>query len=292
MRRFGFIHNLRAGHGRQADIIHLVAARMAAQGHTVREYACPGDPARPVRQALDDGCDTVVACGGDGTVSGVARALQKSPAVLAVFPLGTLNHFARDLGIHSVAEAERVLLEGKTREVDAGALNGRLFINNSGIGIYPAIVLARDDARRSGIPKWPAFVIACVKALAKLPFLRLRLEVDGRNLARITPFLFVGNNIYETEGRPIGTRKQLDSGVLGICTARHHGVTGLIRIAFRALFGYLREDRDFTLVTAKRLRVRTKHPKDLHVSLDGEVVRMRQPLNYSIVPRAVRVLAP
>ena len=290
--RFGFIHNSRARHGRQTALVEAAIAALRAHGHDACVYECPAEPAEPVARAVKDGCDVVVACGGDGTVNGVASAIRGSKAVLAVFPLGTLNHFARDLGIHGIAQAERVLLDGHVREIDAGLVNGHLFVNNSGIGIYPSIVQEREMVRKSGIPKWPAFVVACIRALAKLPFLRLGLEADGHHLRRTTPFLFVGNNLYTTEGFAIGRRNRLDAGVLAVCAARHQGPWGLIKIAFRALFATVRRDRDFTLVTAKRLTVRAQRRKTLRVSLDGEVRRMKTPLEYSVVPRALRVLAP
>jgi len=265
---------------------------LCALGDEAREYECRSSPAEPVALAIRDACTIIVACGGDGTVSGVAAAMRDSHLPLAVFPLGTLNHFARDLGIHSVAAAEQVLIDGRVREIDTGMVNGRLFINNSGIGIYPAIVLEREKVRQSGLPKWPAFVIASIGALINLPFLRLHLEADGLHLARITPFLFVGNNVYETQGRSIGTRARLDAGILGVCTARHHGPTGLIRIAFRALAGTVRGDRDFTLLTARKVTVRARRRAELYVSLDGELCRLRPPLHYSVLPRSLRVLAP
>jgi diacylglycerol kinase family enzyme len=292
LRRFGFIFNSRAGPGHHAALIQSAMAGIRALGDEAHQYECHSSPAEPVAHAIRDECTVIVACGGDGTVSGVAAAIRDSHLPLGVFPLGTLNHFAKDLGIHSIAEAEHVLLKGRVREIDTGAVNGRLFINNSGIGIYPAIVLEREKVRRSGIPKWPAFLIASIRALIRLPFLRLHLEADGLHLARITPFLFVGNNVYETEGRSIGTRAKMDEGLLGVCTARHHGPTGLIRIAFRALAGTVRQDRDFTLLTVRRLTVRTRRRAELDVSLDGELWRLRPPLHYSVLPRALRVLVP
>jgi diacylglycerol kinase family enzyme len=292
LRRFGFIFNSRAGRGHQAALVGSAMVGVRALGDEAHQYECPSNPAEPVARAIRDACSVIVACGGDGTVNGVAAALRGSHLPLGVFPLGTLNHFAKDLGIHSVAAAERVLVEGRVRTVDTGLVNGRIFINNSGVGIYPAIVLEREKVRKSGVPKWPAFVIASVRALVNLPFLRLHLEADGVRLARITPFLFVGNNLYETQGRSIGTRARLDAGVLGVCTARHHGPTGLIRIAFRALAGSVREDRDFTMLSARRLIVQTRRRAELDVSLDGELCRIRPPLHYSILPRALHVLAP
>jgi len=292
LRRYGFIFNSRAGRGGQSALVHAAMAALRARGDEAREYECPASPVVPVAHAIRDGCTVIVACGGDGTVSGVAAALRESHVPLGVFPLGTLNHFARDLGIRSLDEAERVLFEGRVREIDGGMVNGRLFINNSGIGIYPAIVIEREKVRRTGMPKWPAFLIACIRSLFRLPFLRLHLEADGIHLARITPFLFVGNNVYETEGRSIGTRARLDGGTLGVCTARHHGPMGLIRIAFRALAGSVREDRDFTLLTARQITVRTRRRARLYVSLDGELCRLKPPLHYSVLPHAIRVLTP
>ena len=292
MRRFAFIYNARAGYGQQAGIVHAVSEKLRANGDEAREYDCPSDPAEPVARALRDDCHIIVACGGDGTVSGVVSAMRTSGAVLAVLPLGTLNHFAKDLGIPGIGAAEKVLLGARIRTIDLGMVNGHPFVNNSGIGIYPAVVTLRERVRKHGVPKWIAFAFACLKALAKLPFLRLRLEADGRAVARTTPFLFVGNNVYEIEGRSTGTRKRLDGATLGICTARRHGPLGLIRMALRALTGHLREDRDFTAITARQLTVRVKRRKRLHVSLDGEVRTMRLPLEYSVEPGALRVLAP
>ncbi len=266
--------------------------RIRSFGHEVARFECRPESAEPVARALKAGFRVIVACGGDGTVSGVAAAVYRTEATLGVFPLGTLNHFARDLGIRNPVVAEQVLLSGRIRHIDAASLNGRLFINNSGIGIYPAMVREREVVRRLGIPKWPAFVIACLKALAHLPFLRLHLEIDGRRLSRVTPFLFVGNNVYQTEGFSLGRRPRLDAGKLVIFTARHSGPTGLIRIAFRALMGSIRRERDFTELTAEQLTVRTKRPVRMHVSLDGELSRMTTPLKYSILPAALRVLVP
>jgi len=210
---------------------------------------------------------------------------------MGILPLGTLNHFARDLGIASPAAAEGALIRGRTRMVDVASLNGRIFVNNSGIGIYPVIVLDRDAARKTGVPRWPAFVWACIRAIARPPLVRLRLEADELHLARVTPFLFVGNNLYRTEGLAVGTRETLVGGVLGICTARHHGRLGIVRLAFRSIAGTIRQDRDFTVLTARRLVVRTA-ARHVRVSLDGELGRMQPPLEYETLPGALKVIAP
>src|SRR4051794_37510526 len=115
------------------------------------------------RQAVADGAALVVAGGGDGTINAVASALVGTEARLGVLPLGTLNHFAKDLGIPlALEEAVRTVFTGRPQAVDVGEVNGRLFLNNSSLGIYPRIVRLREAHRRQGVRKWIAFV----KALA------------------------------------------------------------------------------------------------------------------------------
>jgi diacylglycerol kinase family enzyme len=291
VRCYGFIYNPQAGDGRRLGLMRAAAGRLRTEGHQVREFISDGDPGVAADNAVREGCDVLVACGGDGTVNAVAQVASVRNAILGVLPLGTLNHFARDLGLQDLASAERALLAGRVHTVDAGMVNGHLFLNNSGIGIYPMMVLERERVRKAGVPRWPAFVVAFVKILLKMPFRHLRLEADGVHLARSTPFLFVGNNVYSVEGKSLGHRMTLDEGLLGIYTARHIGPTGLLRIAVRALLGTVRRDRDFTALTAKKLTVRRRRKGYAHVSLDGEVRRLRMPLEYTSVPGAIKVLA-
>ncbi len=290
MRCYGFIYNPRSGASRRLSLLHAAEEQLRKAGFGVREYLCDGDPGEGARAALRDGCDVLVACGGDGTVNATAAVVYGSAATLAVLPFGTLNHFAKDLGIHTVIEGQNVLLSGTERQIDVGMVNDRVFVNNSSIGMYPVMVREREKVRRSGIPKWTAFGLAFLITAARMPFMRLRIDADGRRMARSTSFLFVGNNVYELAGKSLGTRSTLQAGVLGVCTARDVGVIGLCRIAVRAFLGTIREDRDFLAFTAHKLSVHRR--RHFHVSLDGEVVRMKAPLEYSIVPGALRVLGP
>lgn len=290
MRRYGFIYNPRSGDGQRRSLVHAAEAVLREAGQEVLEFGGNSDPAKAARAALDAGCEVLIACGGDGTVNAVAAAVYQTEAVLAVLPIGTLNHFARDLGIHTLADSEAVLLNGVVRQIDVGFVNGNLFVNNSGVGIYPVMVREREKVQRLGIPKWPAFLWAFVKTAVRMPFMRLRIDSDGHHTARHTSFLFVGNSAYSLEGKGLGSRNSLSAGVLTVCTAHDVGFFGLIRFAVRALFGTLRQDRDFVAFPAKRLTVHRK--RRFHVSLDGEVRRLKSPLEYSINPSALRVLGP
>ena len=245
------------------------------------------------KRVVAKGTELVVAAGGDGTISTVAAALAGTASALGVIPLGTLNHFARDLGISlDVAEAVVTTLEGRERRIDAGEVNGRLFLNNSSIGLYPAMVHRRtQQQRRLGRGKWPAMLWAAHTVLRRHPFMDLTLEIDGVIHRRRTPFVFVGNNVYEMEGFDIGKRARLDAGVLSVYVTQRAGRRRLLGLALRALAGRLKQARDFEAATAARLRIESRHTR-LLVSTDGEVASFDLPLEYRIRPGALRVMAP
>ncbi len=245
------------------------------------------------RKALLQRPQRVVAAGGDGTVSAVASALAGSGVALAVLPLGTLNHFARDLGLPDDLDgALRVAVDGRVREIDVGEVNGRVFVNNSSIGLYAAMVRRRErQRRRFGRGKWHAMLWAAYNALRVHPFLDLTLEVGGIEHRRRTPFVFIGNNAYRMQGLDIGARERLDRGELSLYLAHRTGRLGLVLLALRALIGRLYEGDDFEAATATRLRIDARH-KRLLVATDGEVQAMELPLEYRIRPRALRVVMP
>ncbi len=127
--------------------------------------------------------------------------------------------------------------------------------------------------------------------LSRYPLLRVRLTIDGREIIRRTPIVFIGNNEYVMEGFNVGARERLDAGRLSIYVSQRRGRVGLLALGFRALFGRLHQARDFAAMTAETIVVETRHRR-LHVATDGEVNLMDTPLQYRIRPRALRVLVP
>ena len=234
----------------------------------------------------------IVAAGGDGTVSSVAASVIDSDKILGVLPLGTLNHFARDLKISSDLEtAAQTIVAGHTTEIDVAEVNNRIFLNNSSLGLYPTIVRERVKHQRLGFQKWPAFVWATIQALRRYPFLDVRLRVKDQLLDRTTPFVFVGNNEYAMESFNIGLRDRLDRGVLSIYITHRTSRLKLISLALRALVGRLRDDKDFLAFSSDELKIETRH-KRLRVAFDGEIELMETPLQYRIRTRALRVIVP
>ncbi len=245
------------------------------------------------RRAAAGDAGPVVAGGGDGTVSAVASVLIETDRTLGVLPLGTLNHFAKDLNIPlAMGDAVRTILRGTVAQVDVGEVNGRFFLNNSGLGLYPTVVRHREKLQdRLGHGKWPAFLWAAFSVLRRYPFLVVRVNADDHESVRRTPFIFIGNNEYEIAGFDVGTRKRLDMGRLCLYMARRTGRLGLLRFALRALAGKLRNEKDFDALCTEEVYIETKR-KRVHVATDGEVTLMPTPLHYRVRPGALRVLVP
>jgi diacylglycerol kinase family enzyme len=244
------------------------------------------------RRAARGAAQVVVAGGGDGTLNAVASLLVDTDKIFGVLPLGTLNHFAKDLQIPLVLpNAVRTICAGHTRRVDVGEVNGRIFLNNSNLGLHPSLVQKREEIQRKGYGKWPAFFRALLTVLRRYPFLAVRLSAAGKEVASRTPFVLIGNNRYELDGLKLGMRPRLDAGELSLYITGRVGRLGLLRLALRALFGRLRGDKDFLALTTEEVWIETRLRR-VRVSTDGEVTVLQTPLHYRIRPGALRVIVP
>jgi diacylglycerol kinase family enzyme len=250
------------------------------------------------RQALAAGTDVVVAAGGDGTVNAVAGVLAGTQTPLGLLPMGTLNHFAKDLGLPvDLAAAARVIASGNVRAVDVAEVNGRVFLNNSSIGLYARMVEERNRRMNRGakatrrLRKSWAMARAFLAVFARYPTVRVGVGVgEAAEQWCTTPFVFVGNNLYPIELLVIGQRRELDAGRLCLYFARHAGRGDLLRLALRAIFGSLEPERDFISQTVERVTIDSLK-RELPVAIDGEVVKMKPPLIYRVRQGALRVIA-
>jgi len=235
----------------------------------------------------------LVVGGGDGTISAAASALVGSKTVLGILPLGTLNHFARDLGIPTeLDEAAKLIAAGRDRRVDVAEMNDRIFINNSAIGLYPLMVLDRDlQQKRLGRSKRLAMIVASLRTLARFGHQRLTLTVNDEKARVDTPLLFVGNNDYRIDLGAPGQRESVEDGRLSVFVMRKKTRTGFIAASVRALFNRARSDDMVELKDVERLTVASRRTA-LAVSLDGEVVGAAPPLVYKIRKKALWVIAP
>jgi diacylglycerol kinase family enzyme len=271
-----------------------VAAALAKAGIDGKIELLDGEQlARRVKKLVAAGTRLVIVGGGDGTVSAAAGAAADSKTLLGILPMGTLNHLARDLGISfNLAEAAAVVADGKMRRIDVAELNGRIFVNNSAIGLYPLMVVDRDaQQKRLGRSKRLAMLVASARTLARFRHHRLTLTINGNDREVVeTPLLFVGNNDYKLAMPAAGFRQKLDAGHLSVLVMAEKGRAAMIAAVLRALVGRARRG-DMERIEAETLRV-TGRRSHYSVAMDGETLRLAPPLDYRIRKRALRVMAP
>ncbi len=256
------------------------------------------DPAELERHCAEcvaaDGSATLVAAGGDGTISTAAGAMADTGVALGILPMGTLNHFARDAGIPlDLKAAAAAIAAGRTRQVDAAEVNGRLFVNNSAVGLYPALVREREaQQRRLGRSKRAAMLVAAARALWRFSSRRLTLRVAGLEAPVDTPLLFVGNNRYETGLLGLGRRSAIDQGELCLYAPLARSRLGFAWLCLRAVLGRPDRQRDFlTLDGIEEAEIGSRHDR-LMVAVDGEALPMKTPLRYRIRAGALKLIVP
>jgi diacylglycerol kinase family enzyme len=265
----------------------------AGAGAKIVVLASPGDAPDAARRAAAGGAAAVVAGGGDGTVSSIASVLAGSQTPLGVLPLGTLNHFAKDAGVPQDLEtAVATVVAGHVAEVDIAEVNGVTFINNASIGIYPDIVVEREQLRRRGYHKWTAFALATTRILRRYRGLVVRLTAGDTTEHARTTFLFVGNNEYRVDGINLGARARLDGGQLFAYLAPRVHARDLPKLLALALAGRATKEHALESFAASDLDVDTPRRRRLRVALDGEVTVMKSPLHFRTRPRSLRVIVP
>jgi diacylglycerol kinase family enzyme len=249
-----------------------------------------------LRAAIENGATRVAVAGGDGTVSAAASVVAGTPVELAVIPAGTLNHFARDLGIPTdPAQAAEVASGNAVQSVDAGYVNGRLMLNTSAAGAYVAFVQTRDRLQKH-LGYRLASLMAFGRGLLHLHTYRVVLRIEGTDRIYLTPLVFVGVGERELGVPTLGSRVPGGQRCLHVMIVRGKRRTRLlllgVAVAARGLPASPRPSRtgiDSFLVDDCRIDMHGAHG---HVSVDGEIVRLAEPLAYRIARDALRVVAP
>ena len=247
----------------------------------------PGSVVERVKATIAAGTEFVGAAGGDGTIRCVAEVLVGTEVPLLAIPAGTRNHFARELAIEDVEHAAAAVRgDGIRLTVDVGEVNGRVFLNNSSIGLYPALVVERER-REERLPKALANVTAAWQQLWRGH--RVSVTVEGRRLAVWN--VFVGNGQYGEELTTLTTRDSLNDNVLDVRVVRAHRRFARGRVVVALLLGRLSRSPLVLAMTTGDAVVDVRHAT-ARVALDGEVEVLQTPLRYRSRSNALNVLVP
>lgn len=250
------------------------------------------DIAGRIREKLGRGQTLFIAAGGDGTIHHAAQALVQTDAVLAVLPVGTFNHLARDIGIPLDWDAALdVALGNSIHEIDVGVVNGRYFLNNMILGIYPDVVREREKLRQHH-SKWRAYLKATRLAFKRFRHVSVTIESAERMELVKTHVFAVSVNRYDLNTLGVVAPKtSFTDGRLSVYWLPYTTKLRFIRTLARYLRGSMRHGDE--LRTLSTLAVKVQSSKS-HVrsGIDGELVELQMPLRVSIVPRGIRMKVP
>ncbi len=289
------ILNIGSGKRRgQALVDELEAAFSRYPGRFSLDRVKPGtDIAAEARGAVEEGYQTVVACGGDGTISGVAQGVAGTEARMGVLSFGTFNYFARSLGLpDSTEDKVRVLIEGEPRAINIGAVNGEVFLNNASLGAYARILENREDIyRRFGRSRVAAFwSVFTTLADSRAP-MRLRVIVDGKERRARTPLAFVASNAYQLDEFGLEGADCVRNGEFALYLAPDGSPRQLIGFALRLGLRSLKAKRDFELVCGREIVIETAKQRRL-VARDGERSYLASPFRFEMRAGGLTVLVP
>lgn len=266
---------------------HLAEARICADVRAVSGGDIPAEATAAVRA----GRGVLGVAGGDGSMQAAASALAGSETVLAPLPTGTLNHFARRLGIPDLATGAAAIAAGATRRMPLGRLGDLRFLNTATFGEYGRIVTIRERLRR-WLPKWIAAGLAAVRVLFRLRYFEVELEIDGEVRSYRTPLVWVGVGSgsfpFPHEAETDRPQASLEVAVLQPSSLpsviayllRHRRDTGTPERP--------RGDRGLEILQAQTLRLRASHR--VGATTDGEAHRLAPPLTVEIEQQALRVI--
>jgi diacylglycerol kinase family enzyme len=293
-RRVDVIINARSGTPDKEAAAARASEYLTSTGMDVRLELIRSPAALPgaVARAAAGDAEIVVAGGGDGTIATVAAGLLETPKTLGLLPLGTFNYFARRLGVPlDLDEALKVIARASApTAVSVGEVNGRVFLNNSSIGLYPAVLKQREDTyRRFGRSQAAAYLSVAFVLMRPPGFLKLEITADGTPLVRDTPLLFVGLNSHQLATFGIPGYDCVDSGRFAAYVTRPLTPVQLWRLGLRGFFRGLHGSNELEVLCASELLVGVRRQR-VRVAIDGEVVRLRSPLRYVLRKDALRVL--
>ena len=264
----------------------------AHAGIEIVELSPDIDCAHEIRERACRGVKLFIAAGGDGTVHHVLQPVAHSDSTLAVLPLGTYNHFARDLNVPlDWRGALDVALKGDSKQVDLGRINDRYLVNNVSIGLYPELVAKREERGRD-YPRWKARLFALYTTLRKYPHVTLSVETAHHSEVLRTHVFMISNNRYELERIGIeAPRETLTEGKLSVYWLPHTSRFRLMRFLARYAAGRVRSIPGFRSFKTLRMRVQTSRDH-MKVGIDGEVFTMRPPLVVTAAPQSLLVKVP
>lgn len=281
-------------HG-EADLALLRQTALWLGEHGMPAEVCPtvkaGDATRLASEAVRDHMDLVVAVGGDGTVNEIIQALAGHDTALGVLPMGTVNVWAREMGISmSFAEAREVLLRGTRRRVDLGRAGSRYFLLMAGVGFDAEVArrVDRGSLKRVGLKLLHYITMAGVLSVTQPPT-RVRMRFNGKRRSYNALMILIGNTRLYGGALSFTNRAVADDGLLDLVVVENGGLFYRLGVLGRALLRRASLGPRVRYAQARTIRIDAEEP--LPVQVDGEVIGTL-PMTFSVAPGTLTVVVP
>ena len=288
------IINSNSGARRAREMKVILERILARSGRTYGVTISGRDSlSRVIDEKAATDCEILVAAGGDGTASALAKVALERGKVLGVLPLGTFNYFARSLDIPLDLEAAaRVILEGRAREVPVLDLDGRLVLNNTSIGILSAALLRRRELyRRWGRSQLNTYLSVLLTLFQAPPRLRVRLVTAQGELERRTPMVMICSSAFQMENFALAGKECLQANQFAVYVARLAGRLTLFRLGLRTLLRRLRAGIDYEVICVSDVTIERLKRRRFRATIDGELEPIESPMRVRMNPRRLSVMA-
>lgn len=292
MKRVAVVTNAKAGAlVDQADGEPSLASLFEAAGlEAVFVPVNSGSLPDRIEAALALGTDALVVAGGDGTVACAAQALAGRDTPLGILPFGTMNLLAKDLGlpIGDTGAAVRLLADWNPRRIDAGEVNGHVFLCASMLGLPTRLGRHREESRGSRIRLWTRMARVAMRTAVRLVPFRARVDLgDAQARLRATAVTITVNPVDEASGSRLA-RPRLDSGTLVLYSVRASAARSA-GFVLRVVAGRWRHDAALKEWSRPALTI-YRNERATRVMNDGELLLLEPPLRYRVRPGALTVL--
>jgi diacylglycerol kinase (ATP) len=260
-------------------------------GRTVALAATPSAGAAQTiaAQAAADGYDVVIAAGGDGTINEVVNGLAGTAAALATLPLGTMNVWARELGLPlQPRQAAAELLKWPIRTIDLGRADQRYFLLMAGVGFDAAITAAIDAAAKRRFGAF-AYIWHGIEQALRIRGTRVRITIDGRRVSGRILMVVIGNSQLYGGVVKITHRATLNDGLLDIAVYRGDSFGSALGHLWAILRRRYGPNPAIAYYRGREIAITARRP--LPVQVDGDAIGTL-PMRFSVAPGALRALLP
>jgi len=297
-----FVLNSRSGSA-DAPEAKQIMERMLKDAGRPHEFFMVENPAKlaeTAQRAVARAAETngaVIASGGDGTLAATAQAVLPTGQPFGIVPNGTFNYFGRAQEVpNDVEAAMRIVLDPELRQVQVGTVNGRVFLVNASLGLYPKLLHDRERfTHQYGRKRVVAMWAGLVSLWHDHGQLMLDIEVDGKRQSVRTPTLFVGNNHLQLERVGLPEAEEVKEHRLAAVMVKPVSSKQLLWLALRGALGQLGDDDHVINFSFSRLAVNAvngAHGRQVEVATDGERTWMRTPLKFEVAPKPLLLLSP